>query len=101
MKLKLQVPLVDSSKCANKYKPFGIRLGKRQICAGGERNKDSCSGDSGGPLMVQAISNRTGVTWYMTGVVSVGPTPCAANGIPGIYTKVYDYMDWILENIKS
>lgn len=53
------------------------------ICAG-EEGKDSCGGDSGGPLMVQ----RRG-QWTVLGVVSWG-VGCAQAAYPGVYARLSD-----------
>ena len=63
-----------------------------QFCAGslnGER-KDSCNGDSGGPLM-KYHNNR----WTLVGIVSNGDVSC--EGV-GIYTIAARFYDWILSN---
>ena len=41
--------------------------------------KDSCGGDSGGPLILRA---RFGKPWFQVGVVSFGTKTCGI-GIPG------------------
>ncbi|XP_029432179.1 trypsin-like [Rhinatrema bivittatum] len=57
------------------------------LCAGvPEGGKDSCQGDSGGPLVCDG---------EIQGIVSWGHHPCAFPGKPGIYTKVYQYLEWI------
>lgn len=38
--------------------------------------------------------------WEAVGVVSFGPNACGKEGVPGIYTKVFDYIDWIYKNIE-
>ena len=53
------------------------------VCAGGEEGKDSCKGDSGGPLIVQGEDN----TFTLMGVVSWGDR-CAVQGRPGVYAEV-------------
>lgn len=58
--------------------------------------KDSCSGDSGGPLMQTFSSDKS--QWYVEGVVSFGAS-CGREGWPGIYTRVSEYVDWIKENV--
>ncbi|KAJ2944871.1 hypothetical protein O0L34_g1761 [Tuta absoluta] len=66
------------------------------ICAGGN-GQDSCMGDSGGPLMF----NREGVH-EAVGVVSYGPgAPCGVKGVPGVYTKVFSFKEWILKHVDS
>lgn len=65
------------------------------MCAGGELGKDSCKGDSGGPLMYE-----NGRIYEVLGVVSFGPTPCGLEDIPGVYSKVSEYVRWIKSNIE-
>jgi serine protease 7 len=68
-----------------------------QICAGGKLGKDSCNGDSGGPLMAYDATTQL---WNLVGVVSYGPEPCGLEGWPGVYTRVTKYMDWIEKTIQ-
>jgi secreted trypsin-like serine protease len=101
VKLKVSVDLADQASCAEKYLGYGITLGAGQICAGGEKGKDSCRGDSGGPLMQQDRLPDGKLRWQSVGVVSFGPSPCGMPGWPGVYTKLYDYMSWILKTIRA
>lgn len=39
--------------------------------------------------------------WYLAGVVSYGAVQCGTEGIPGVYTRVENYLDWIIENIRK
>ncbi|XP_017755231.1 PREDICTED: uncharacterized protein LOC108547293 [Eufriesea mexicana] len=100
IKLKVSLPLVDKKQCQSTYEKAGLSLGYGQICAGGEKDKDSCRGDSGGPLMT-VEKNRDGTgRWIAVGVVSFGPSPCGKVGWPGIYTRVIDFVPWILSKLK-
>lgn len=101
VKLKVSLPIVDKNMCVATYKNAGVTLGQGQICAGGQRGKDSCRGDSGGPLMSVERTPDNMVRWIAIGVVSFGPSPCGMQGWPGVYTKVHDYMPWILNNIRA
>ncbi|XP_012285284.1 serine protease easter-like [Orussus abietinus] len=101
IKLKLTLPLADGAECNRTYGNAGVRLGGGQICAGGQRGKDSCRGDSGGPLMsFQRSFDGTG-RWAVVGIVSFGPSPCGMQGWPGVYTKVDDYTPWVLRNLRA
>ena len=54
---------------------------------------DACGGDSGGPL----LHLNSDYSWMVVGIVSFGPSSCARE-VPGVYTKVANYLDWIKEN---
>lgn len=47
--------------------------------------------DSGGPMVYY---NETDDRWTLVGVVSLG-LGCARPGLPGIYTRVSDFVSWI------
>ncbi|KAF5298249.1 hypothetical protein FQR65_LT09760 [Abscondita terminalis] len=96
IKLKVKVPIVASNQCANTFRRAGVTVSSKQLCAGGERNKDSCNGDSGGPLMRLEENNNQ---WFVEGIVSFG-TRCGTENWPGIYTRVADYLDWIKNNVQ-
>ncbi|RWS03833.1 coagulation factor VII-like protein, partial [Dinothrombium tinctorium] len=68
------------------------------ICAGLRRGgKDSCRGDSGGPL----IKVRFGKA-YLIGIVSYGGHGmCARENSGAVYTKVSHYTNWIKSNIDQ
>lgn len=102
MKLKLELPKYDKDLCTKIYSRLRVptNLGTGQICAGGEAGKDSCTGDSGGPLMAAVQGGPEGHVWYQLGVVSFGPTPCGRVQ-PGVYTLVSEYLPWIYDNIKK
>lgn len=95
--LNVNVPILSTNDCAKKYSSqFDIRM-KFHLCAGYESGvKDSCKGDSGGPLIT-----RAGPTGYLlVGIVSFGDG-CGKRGKPGVYTRVSTYRDWIFSTIAS
>ncbi|XP_075729284.1 trypsin alpha-3 isoform X2 [Rhipicephalus microplus] len=60
----------------------------QQICAY-KRGSDACQGDSGAPLML-----KEGDAFQMAGLVSFG-NGCNMDGVPGVYTNIVNYRDWI------
>ena len=83
------VQLRADSVCRNVY---GSRtyVNARFVCAGGTgaqgttNNPDSCSGDSGGPIVISTSSG-----YALVGLVSFGPSGgCGRGGFPGAYTEV-------------
>lgn len=96
----MELPIVDLKHCQDVYKTQPkVHITKKQLCAGGKENKDSCPGDSGGPLQ-SASFLFDDIRYVQFGVVSFGPKFCGLDGFPGVYTKVSYYMKWILDTIE-
>ncbi|KAH8363050.1 hypothetical protein KR084_004842, partial [Drosophila pseudotakahashii] len=93
-KQKVEVKYVDAAKCRRKYEQRYIFLESTQLCAG-QYQKDSCSGDSGGPLMKLRDD-----FWVLEGIVSFGKG-CGQQEWPGVYTNVAAYNTWIRQNIVA
>lgn len=91
-KRKVSIPYVEQQVCREK---FGKKLNvaDEQLCAGGVFLKDSCSGDSGGPLM-----RLVDGTWILEGIVSFG-RGCGLEQ-PAIYTRLRSYIEWIKDNVE-
>ena len=64
------------------------------ICARGQ-GKDSCRGDSGGPLLAH---EGGGHYFSVVGVTSFG-NGCARPNAPGVYARVSIVLNWIHQNI--
>lgn len=94
--LKVVLPYVNNEKCKQLLRDSNIQVGSGQVCAGGSDQRDTCVGDSGGPLM--HYDQKT-VSWVLTGIVSLGPRGCGTPGVPGIYTRVDEYIGWIEQKI--
>lgn len=52
---KVELPVVDRTDCQNRLRTTRLgsyfQLHSSFICAGGEANRDTCTGDGGGPLV--------------------------------------------------
>ncbi|XP_071954676.1 transmembrane protease serine 11C-like [Antedon mediterranea] len=93
-----EVPIVDQNDCIDSY---GSDITDNMICAGYlAGGVDSCQGDSGGPLVCSSLNEDNKEHWYLVGVTSWG-YGCAAANYPGVYTKVSNYIDWIMEKIDE
>ncbi|VVC45767.1 Serine proteases, trypsin family, serine active site,Peptidase S1, PA clan,Serine proteases, trypsin [Cinara cedri] len=91
---KVNVPVWTNQECKFKYgsaAPGGIV--DHFLCAG-KAARDSCSGDSGGPLMLNDGK------WTQVGIVSWG-IGCGKGQYPGVYTRVTSFMNWITKNLKT
>ncbi|XP_046746133.1 melanization protease 1-like isoform X2 [Diprion similis] len=99
--LKVKVPVLSHSMCANFYKNEWIDISYRQLCAGGSHGMNSCLGDSGGPMQFPGSYINGRPRYIQYGVVSFGPKPCGIEGFPSVYTSVPYYMDWILDTMTD
>jgi len=90
----VDVVIMNHQKCETirKLKKY---LTNKMVCAGGG-SQDACQGDSGGPMACKDSSGET----VIAGVVSYG-LKCATPGVPGVYTRVSAYTDWIKQVIQE
>uniref|UniRef100_A0A6B2F6G6 Peptidase S1 domain-containing protein n=1 Tax=Bothriechis nubestris TaxID=1766655 RepID=A0A6B2F6G6_9SAUR len=79
------INILNNAVCRPIYS--GLLEKSKTLCAGIlEGGKDTCGGDSGGPLICNG---------QIQGILSVGGDPCALPHVPALYTKVFDYTEWI------
>lgn len=97
---QVRVPIVSNKECsrafrAKDYDPPEYAIDSSMLCAGlTEGGKDSCTGDSGGPLIIQ----EEGI-WKLAGLVSWGAGEnCAEPGLYGVYARVSEFQDFIYDN---
>ena len=86
-KIFLKVLARNDSKCHHK---------DWSVCAYGGPGRDTCGGDSGGPLAVNVNGRYT-----LIGTVSTGPPCSMSTEEPGVYVRVTHVLDWINRNIAS
>lgn len=91
---------MSNEECEQMYRKAKHSLNARPtiLCAGyASGGKDSCEGDSGGPL---AVRDPTEGRWTLAGIVSNG-IKCAEPNLPGIYTRISEYDDWIVRTVTN
>ncbi|XP_054281294.1 serine protease filzig [Macrosteles quadrilineatus] len=90
---EVQVPVIENSVCQEMFHTAGHSKSiiSSFLCAGyANGQRDSCEGDSGGPLMVEREDGR----WVLAGTVSHG-IKCAAPYLPGVYMRTTYYKPWL------
>mgnify|MGYP000421587673 CR=1 FL=1 len=84
----VDLPIVSNDHCAERTS----FITENMLCAGFFSGvKDTCTGDSGGPLMV---FDETSQRWHQVGITSFG-VGCEAQGGFGGYTRVKNFSDFI------
>ncbi|EEZ99184.2 phenoloxidase-activating factor 2 [Tribolium castaneum] len=97
---KIELPLVDSRDCEENLR--NTRLGKKFklhqsfICAGGQKNKDVCTGDGGGPLVCPIGEEDK---YQQVGIVSWG-IGCYNENVPGVYASVGYFRSWVDQQMR-
>jgi secreted trypsin-like serine protease len=95
---KASVQIFSDAYCQSGYGSDFISA--QMLCAADASfTKDTCFGDSGGPLAVVVGGQRV-----LAGVTSWGATDngeCSVDGYPGVYAEVANYYSWIAPYIAS
>ncbi|XP_052562410.1 trypsin-5-like [Culex pipiens pallens] len=92
------VRTTNLNSCQTSYKGVKRSITSHHLCAQGEADAngvytDACSGDSGGPL-VKLVDSK----YHLLGIVSIGHD-CGLKNYPGVYTRVANYLDWIIAQL--
>ncbi|KAG5886287.1 hypothetical protein JTB14_001506 [Gonioctena quinquepunctata] len=85
------VTIMSNTACRNTNQDFRKIIHTSHLCVSGQGPRGSCSGDSGGPLLVGGIQ---------VGIVSFGPTNCTL-GLPSVFTRITDFNRWIEKTISG
>ena len=95
--MKVTLDIFNHTDCNQKFeKDIDYET---QVCAGSyEKRKDTCGGDSGGPLQIYN-KDQVHCMYTIIGITSFGGSNCGAIGFPGVYTRVHHYLDWIEKKV--
>ena len=85
-----ELKVISNSECSNEFDVITDGI----LCAKGLKDETVCSGDSGGPLVLKG-------TPVVVGITSFGPADGCETNIPGGFTRVTYYLDWIDAKIGS
>eukprot|EP00092_Neocalanus_flemingeri_P017235 GFUD01018638.1.p1 GENE.GFUD01018638.1~~GFUD01018638.1.p1 ORF type:complete len:487 (+),score=130.08 GFUD01018638.1:238-1698(+) len=91
---------VDSiQECKKKFTQFNnVVIGKTNICAIDFNARVSpCLGDDGGPMVILKRRDDRKFRYHLIGVLSFHW--CADKSVPGVYTRVTEYDQWIRDTI--
>jgi len=90
---EVELEYVDNDTCDDGHGDNGEVL-EDMMCAAGD-DKDSCIGDSGGPMIMKGNGVEED---RLVGVVSWG-RGCADDGVPGVYSRISYFYDWIVDTV--
>ncbi|CAK1604231.1 unnamed protein product [Parnassius mnemosyne] len=88
-----QVSTIQQGVCRRSYWQYAIT--DNMVCAGRGR-RDSCAGDSGGPLLCRDRNMR----YILQGITSFGDG-CGKRGKYGIYTRTAGYVTWMRDVMNN
>ncbi|CAG0897273.1 unnamed protein product, partial [Cyprideis torosa] len=90
---KVDLPMYTHDDCQAALRRTRLghrfRLHENFVCAGGEKGKDACTGDGGGPLICEKEGHAivAGITAWGIG--------CGTEGVPGVYAALAPHVPWI------
>lgn len=95
-KLKVKLNILDRKQCSDLD---GVILRDTQFCTKIRNNKDICSADSGGSLILRESKHHMANILY--GIASYGKSGlCGTKEETAVFTDVTKYVDWIDNNIE-
>ncbi|MFU8788156.1 MAG: S1 family peptidase [Methylobacter sp.] len=102
--LRADLFTVPNADCKQAYLAEGETITDNMLCLSGfssDDRSDTCSGDSGGPVFIEADNQET----VQTGVISFGGSTksgiCSNPDLPSVYTRVSRYQNWIKQHVPE
>ncbi|KAM5193593.1 granzyme A-like isoform 2-T2 [Mantella aurantiaca] len=91
--LEVNVTVLNRKKCADRYINKEYKITENMMCTSvGPKGQDTCSGDSGGPLICNGV---------FSGVTSFGPKKCGQPNEASVFTRLtQEYINWINSKIS-
>jgi len=93
------VDVYSNTQCESWLRGYDQKFSRlsKHLCAGKSSSGSAvaCSGDGGGPL-TKSVNGKT----YLYGIFSFIYS-CSESQLPGVYTRVSEYADWINRNIDD
>ncbi|XP_055914690.1 collagenase [Eupeodes corollae] len=87
-----ELAVISNKECIYHYNKDIIT--DKVICAKGLDMETVCTGDSGGPLVLKGSQ-------VIVGVTSFGPADGCETNVPGGFTRVTKYLNWIRDRISA
>ena len=87
--MQVELRVEPEERCRKELGVGPDEVHAKVICAG-EPAKKTCLGDSGGPVIFKGFGPSV-----LVGVVSWGAASCTGDALPGVYTLVSPYAEWI------
>ena len=89
---EVELNILENTTCYENYRPLDVEIRKDMICTflGPKGTENICSGDSGGPLMVQNKKRR----FTHVGLTSFSLADCTFP-FPAVFTRTTYYLDWM------
>ncbi|XP_065114953.1 serine protease 27-like [Paramisgurnus dabryanus] len=94
---EVEIPIVSNKNCSIAYNGSGVTITDNMLCAGQLNDvfKGTCLFDFGGPLV-----SKQGSQWIQNGIM-IMTYACYTKNIPGVFTRVSQYQDWINAHISN
>ncbi|EAT48924.1 AAEL000059-PA [Aedes aegypti] len=97
-KLKSHLAILDPKSCRKLDK---ATLRDTQFCTEMQSDRETCTADDGGSLVIRGHLNGLFGHNFLYGVASFGKDNlCGAKGEPAVFTDVTKYIEWIESNIE-